>query len=81
VRATGTGTQTVEFDARKVRGDQVAVVMNADGSRSVSGRAESGVTQPSLPSIASGLLAGGVALGAGAVLLIVKPVRRVKGRR
>jgi hypothetical protein len=55
--------------------------MNADGSRSVSGRAESGVTQPSLPSIASGLLAGGVALGAGAVLLIVKPVRRVKGRR
>ena len=81
VQATGTGTQTVEFDARKVRGDQVAVVMNADGSRSVSGRAESGVTQPSLPSIASGLLAGGVALGAGAVLLIVKPVRRVKGRR
>jgi hypothetical protein len=81
VQATGTGTQTVEFDARKVRGDQVAVVMNADGSGSVSGRAESEVTQPSLPLIASGLLSGGVALGAGAILLIVKPVRRVKGRR
>jgi hypothetical protein len=81
VQASGTGTQTLEFDAQQQRGDQVTVVMNADGSRSVSGRAESAVTQPSLPWIASGLLAGGVALGAGAALLIVKPVRRVRGRR
>ena len=81
VQATGTGTQTLEFDAQQQRGDQVVVVMNADGSRSLSGRAESAVTQPSLPWIASGLLAGAVALGVGAALLIVKPVRRVRGRR
>jgi hypothetical protein len=47
----------------------------------VRGRAESAVTQPSLPWIASGLLAGGLVLGVGAVLLIVKPVRRTRGRR
>jgi hypothetical protein len=81
VQATGTGTQTLEFDAQQLRGDQVAVVMNADGSRSVSGRAESAVTQPSLPWIASGLLAAAVAVGAGAALLVVKPVRRARGRR
>ncbi len=81
VQATGTGVQTLEFDAQQQRGDQVAVVMNADGSRSVSGRAESAVTQPSLPWMASGLLAGAVALGVGAALLIVRPVRRVRGRR
>lgn len=80
-QATGTGTQTLEFDARQQPGDQVLVVMNADGSSSVSGRAESTVTQPSLPWIASGLLAGGVALGAGGALLVVTPVRRVRGRR
>jgi hypothetical protein len=81
VQATGTGTQTLEFDAQQVRGDQVAVVMNADGSASVSGRAESAVTQPSLPWIASGLLASGVALAFAAAVLIIKPVRRVRGRR
>jgi hypothetical protein len=81
VQATGTGTQTLEFDAQVQHGDQVAVVMNADGSRSVRGNAESAVTQPSLTWIAGGLLAGAVALGAGAVLLIVKPFRRVAERR
>jgi hypothetical protein len=80
VKSTGTGTRTLEFDARQQRGDQVAVVMNADGSPSVSGSAESTVTQPSLPWIASGFLAAAVALGAVAALLIVKPVRRVRGR-
>jgi hypothetical protein len=80
-QATGTGTQMLEFDAQQQRGDQVMLVMNADGSRSVSGRAESAVTQPSLAWIAGGLLAGAVALGVGAVLLVVKPVRRVRGRR
>jgi hypothetical protein len=79
--ASGAGTQTLEFDAPLYDGDQVAVVMNADGSRSVSGSAESMVTQPSLPWIASALLAGGVALGVGAALLIVKPIQRVRARR
>jgi hypothetical protein len=81
VQATGTGTQTLAFDAQQQRGDQVVVVMNADGSPSLGGRAESAVTQPSLPWVASGLLAGAVALGAVAVPLIVKPVRRARGRR
>ena len=54
--------------------------MNADGSRSANGAAKSSVTQPSLSWIAGGMLAGAVALGVGAVLLIVKPVRRVRGR-
>lgn len=58
VQASGTGRQTLEFDTQRQGGDQVAVVMNADGSRSVSGRAESAVTRPSLPWIASDLLAG-----------------------
>jgi hypothetical protein len=80
VQASGTGTQTLEFDAQAQRGDLVAVVMNADGSSRVSGRAESAVTQPSLPWIAGGLLAGGVVLGAAAALLIVAPLRRARGR-
>jgi hypothetical protein len=78
VQATGTGPQTLEFDAHQQPGDQVAVVMNADGSGSVSGRAESAVTQPSLAWVASGLLATAVALGVGAALLIIRPIRRIR---
>jgi hypothetical protein len=79
VAATGTGIQTLEFDAQKERGDQVLVVMNADGSPSLNGKAESLATQPSLPWIGSGFLAGGVILGAVALLLIVRSVRQVRG--
>jgi hypothetical protein len=39
-------------------------------------RAGAGATIPALPRIAAGLLAGGVLLAAGGVLLIVLPVRR-----
>jgi hypothetical protein len=81
MQVTGMGTQTLTFDAQQLRGDQVVVVMNADGSRSVTGQAESAVTQPSLTWIGSGLLAAGVVLGAGAVLLVAKPLRRVLGLR
>lgn len=80
VQSTGTGTQTLEFDAQEQRGDQVLVVMNADGSPSVSGTAESAATQPSLLWIASGLLIGGVILAVGAILLIVAPIRRARAR-
>ncbi|HEY7031405.1 MAG TPA: hypothetical protein VH482_08775 [Thermomicrobiales bacterium] len=79
VQTTGTGSQTLEFDAREQPGDQVLVVMNADGSPSVNGKAESLVTQPSLPWVAGGLLVAGVVLAAGAALLVVKPLRRLRG--
>ena len=79
-QSSGTGTQTLEFDAQEQQDEQVLVVMNADGSPSVSGRAESDATQPSLPWIASGLLAGGVVVAVVAALLVVKPVRRIRGR-
>jgi hypothetical protein len=76
VQATGTGPQTVELVAQQQPNDQVMVVMNADGSPSVSGRAESTVTQPSLPWIGGGFLASGLVVGVGAVLLIIRGVRR-----
>jgi hypothetical protein len=79
-QATGTGPQTLEFDAREQPDNQVLVVMNADGSPSVSGKAESLVTQPSLPWLAGGILAVGIALGAGAVFLI-KPALRASEPR
>lgn len=80
VQTTGTGPQTLEFDASEHAGDQVLVVMNADGSPSVNGKAESLVTQPSLVWIATGLLVGGVALGAGTLLLFVQRLRRLIGQ-
>jgi hypothetical protein len=80
VQSTGTGTRTLEFKANEQAGDQVLVVMNADGSASVSGKAESSATQPSLPWIASGLLAGGVIIAALSAFLIIKPIRRTSGR-
>jgi hypothetical protein len=80
VQSTGTGTQTLEFNAQEQRGDQVLVVMNADGSPSVSGKAKSQATQPSLTWIASGFLAGGIVVAIGAAFLILMPIRRAKGR-
>ncbi len=79
-QSSGTGVQTLEFNARKQHGDQVLVVMNSDGSPSVSGKAESAATQPSITWIASGLLVAGIVLAIGAVFLIVKPVKRAIGR-
>ncbi len=80
VQTTGTGTQTLEFKAQEQKGGQVLVVMNADGSPSVSGKAESAATQPSVPWIAGGLLPIGIVIAVGSVLLIVMPIRRVRGR-
>jgi hypothetical protein len=75
-QATGTGAQTLEFVAQQQPGDQVVVVMNADGSGTVSGSAASMVTQPSLTWIGSSLLSGGIIIGVGAVLLVIRGARR-----
>ena len=66
VKASGTAPQTLKFNAHAQRNDQVLVVMNEVGSASVSGSAQSVVTQSSLPWIGSGLLAAGLIVGIGA---------------
>ena len=53
----------------------MAVAMNADGARPVAVRINVAATLPSLPWIATGLLAGGLLLAAG-IILIVIPARR-----
>jgi hypothetical protein len=66
VSSTGTGTRTLQWPARA--GEQVLVVMNADGSPAVRGRIESvAVTVRGLGWIAAGLLFAGAALLAAAV--------------
>ncbi|MBE1495710.1 hypothetical protein H4696_002810 [Amycolatopsis lexingtonensis] len=66
--ASGAGTQTVGWPV--LDGNWTAVVMNADGSRGVSVRAEAGSTAPALGWIALALLvSGAVALAGGAVLI------------
>jgi hypothetical protein len=50
--------------------------MNPDGSAGLTVRADIGAALPGLPWIAGGLLAGGILLAIGGVLLIVIPVRR-----
>jgi len=66
--ASGPGTQSVSWPAGD--GQWTAVVMNADGSRGISVRAEAGATAPGLGRLALGLLlAGAVVLAAGALLI------------
>jgi hypothetical protein len=78
VKASGMGTQTLQFDAEKLQGRQVAVVMNAGATPAVSGTAESKVTAPWLNWLGAGLLIAGLILAVGAVLLIVLPIRRAR---
>lgn len=66
--ASGSGTQTVSWPVSD--GQWTAVVMNADGSRGISGRAEAGATAPAIGWIALGLLLAGAVLLAGGALLI-----------
>ena len=54
----------------------MAVAMNADGARPVAVRINVAATLPSLPWIATGLLAGGGLLLAAGIILIVIPARR-----
>lgn len=72
-QASGTGTQTLTWTARG--GDWVFVVMNANGAPGVAVTADAGATVPALTGVAVGLLIGGVIALAGAVALIVIPVR------
>jgi hypothetical protein len=50
--------------------------MNADGSRPVTVRVSVAAALPSLPWVATGLLAGGVLVLAAGIALVVVPVRR-----
>lgn len=72
-QVSGTGTQTLTWQARG--GDWMFVVMNANGSPGVSVSADAGAMVPALTGIAVGLLIAGVVVLAGAVTLIVIPVR------
>jgi Domain of unknown function (DUF4389) len=77
-QASGPGTQALTWTARE--GDWMVVVMNRGGAPGLTVRADAGVTVPALPWITAGLLAGGVLLAAGGVLLIVLPVHRASQR-
>ena len=77
-QVSGRGTQALTWAARE--GDWTVVVMNGDGTAGLTVRADAGVTVPALPWIAAGLLAGGVLLALGGVLLIVLPARRASLR-
>lgn len=76
--SSGLGTQQVTW--RPTAGAWTVVVMNADGRRGVSVRADAGATIPALRWIAVGLLVGGGLLLVGAVLLVVGSVRRASRR-
>jgi hypothetical protein len=70
--ATGSGTQTFQFDAHATTGDLVLVAMNADGTQAVSGTVRTAATAPALTGISAGVLAVGVLAVVGGVLLIVR---------
>ncbi|MET8846805.1 DUF4389 domain-containing protein [Amycolatopsis sp. NPDC004625] len=72
--ASGAGTQTVGRPVAS--GEWTAVVMNADGSRGISVRAEAGATAPALGWIALALLVSGLVVLAGGVVLIAVAAHR-----
>ena len=78
-RASGPGTQTLTWPDRS--GNWTVAAMNADGSRPVAVRISVAAALPSLPSIAAGLLAGGVLALAVGVILIALPARRAASHR
>jgi hypothetical protein len=77
--STGPGSRVLTWTP--TAGDWTVVIMNADASRSLSVRGDVGATLPALTGIAVGLLAGGVALVSGGVLLVVLAIRRTAGER
>ena len=73
-QTSGSGTQTLTWKARS--GDWVIVVMNRNAAPGLTVRADVGATVPGLGWVAGGLLAGGIVLAVGAVLLVALPIRR-----
>lgn len=73
-QTSGSGTQTLTWKARS--GNWMIVVMNPNAAPGLTVRADAGATIPALDWVAGGMLAVGVVLGVGAVLLIVLPIRR-----
>ncbi|MGE5290067.1 MAG: DUF4389 domain-containing protein [Micromonosporaceae bacterium] len=73
-KASGTGTQTLTWPIES--GDWIFVAMNASGTQPVNVKVNVAATLPSLPWIATGLLAAGVILLAGGVVLIAVPLHR-----
>ncbi|MCZ2839145.1 DUF4389 domain-containing protein [Modestobacter sp. VKM Ac-2985] len=76
--AAGTGTQVLEWVPSD--GDWTVVVMPTDGSAGMSVDLALAATAPALPWVAGGLLATGVVLLAGGVLLIALAVHRAQAR-
>jgi hypothetical protein len=79
VSASGDGEQELRWDARG--GDWSAVVMNADGSPAVAADVEIGVRSDAVMPIAIVLMAVGVLMLAGAVVLIVVGAKGRRGPR
>ena len=77
-QVSGSGTQTLTWHARG--GDWIVVVMNTSAAPGVAVNADAGATVPALTGIAIGFLVAGVVVAAGAIALIVIPVR-LAGRR
>ena len=73
-QTVGVGTQSLTW--RPTGGQWVVVVMNPTGAGGVSVTADAGATIPDLAWIAVGLFAVGVILLAGALALIVVPLKR-----
>lgn len=78
-KAGGQGAQTLNWSVKS--GDVAAVFMKADGSRGLSGKVTVAAKIAWLPWIGAALLAAGLVMLAGSVVyLLVRPIRRARGR-
>ncbi|MHB6904029.1 hypothetical protein [Streptomyces sp. DB-54] len=78
-KAGGQGAQTLNWSVKS--GDVAAVFMKADGSRGPSGKVTVAAKIAWLPWIGAALLAAGLVILAGSVVyLMVRPIRRARGR-
>ncbi|WP_225830506.1 hypothetical protein [Streptomyces sp. NK08204] len=78
-KASGKGAQTLKWTVQP--GEVAAVAMKPDGSRRLAGHVTVGVKIAGLLWIGAALLVAGLLILVGSVLwLIVRPIRRVRGR-